>query len=58
MHTSAGAAYGRDDGGAPELRVCHSLQNMKLMETRPHVNEMILTSAIEMLLRGGLMPIT
>jgi hypothetical protein len=42
MHTSAGAACGRDDDGAPEVSVCHSLQNMKVKETRLDVNESIL----------------
>jgi hypothetical protein len=39
MHTSAGAAWSRDDGGAAALFVCHSLRNTKVKETRPHVNE-------------------
>jgi hypothetical protein len=39
MHTSAGAACGRDDGGAPELCVCRSSRNIKVMETRLHVND-------------------
>jgi hypothetical protein len=50
MHTSADAACGRDDGGAPELCVRHSLRNTKVMETSPHVNERILPSIIKILL--------
>jgi hypothetical protein len=46
MHTSGDAACGRD-GGAPELCVRHSLRNSKIKETRRHVNERILPSAIE-----------
>jgi hypothetical protein len=42
MHTSGGAAYGRDDDGAPEVFVCRSLQNTKVKETRLYVNESIL----------------
>jgi hypothetical protein len=45
MHTSGGAACGRDDDGAPELGVSHSLRNTKVKETRSHVNESILRSA-------------
>jgi hypothetical protein len=41
MHTPAGAACGRDDDGAPEVFVCRSLQNMKVKESRLHVNESI-----------------
>src|ERR1700681_1910567 len=52
MHTSGGAACSRDDdgGGAPELRVCRTFRNTKVMESRPHVNEMIHPSAMETLL--------
>src|SRR6266403_5815589 len=41
MHTSAGAACGRDDDGAPELFVCRSSQTMRVKETRLYVNKSI-----------------
>jgi len=37
MHTSAGAAFGRDDD-APELRMCRSLLILKVKEIARHVN--------------------
>jgi len=36
MHTSAGAACGRDD--APELRMCRSLPTLTVKEIARHVN--------------------
>jgi len=44
MHTSAGAACGRDDGDVPGLCACHSLRNIKVKETRLHVNELFFDS--------------
>jgi len=44
MHTSESAAYGRDDDGAPQLRVCDSSRNLKLKESWRHVNGRILSS--------------
>jgi len=43
MHTSAGAACGRDDDGAdaPELCACVPLRNSNVKENRPHVNDLI-----------------
>jgi len=43
MHTSAGAAWGRDDDGgdAPELYVCGSFQVSKVKELVEPVNERI-----------------
>src|SRR5882724_5412174 len=38
MHTSAGAACGRDDDNAPELRMCRSLRTLKVKEIARHVN--------------------
>jgi hypothetical protein len=37
MHTSTGAACGRDDD-APELRVCRSFRTLKVKEIAWHVN--------------------
>jgi hypothetical protein len=54
MHTSGDAACGRDDDGAPELFVCHSLRNTKVKETCPDVNESILRSALTLLRRIGI----
>jgi len=39
MHTSAGAACDRDDDGAPELYMCHSLRISKVNESRHPVND-------------------
>jgi len=38
MHTSAGAAFGRDDDDLPELRMCRSLLTLKVKEIARHVN--------------------
>ena len=44
MHTSGGAACGRDDdgGGASELCVCQSLRITKIREYSPCVNDRIM----------------
>jgi len=44
MHPPEGAAYGRDDDGAPQLRVCDSSRNSKLNESWRQVNGRILSS--------------
>jgi hypothetical protein len=54
MHTSAGAAYGRDDDGAPELFVRHSFRTMKIKETRLYVNDSIRLERIAAIHRGFL----
>jgi len=38
MHTSGGAACGRDDDGGPGLWVCQSLWRTKIKDYSPRVN--------------------
>jgi hypothetical protein len=56
MHTSAGAACGRDDDAdAPELSMCRSSRNSKVKESARHVNRRILAGLAEPPVKASLM---